>query len=335
MEINGRRIGPGYPPYCIAEISANHAGDLRNAIQLIKAAKRAGADAVKTQCYDADSMTLDLKKPDFICQSGLWQGRQLYELYLTAHTPPHWHRELYNVAKAEGITIFSSVFDRRGLEVLQALDCPCYKIASFELTDIPLIEAVAATGKPVIISTGLGNDAEIVEADKASGLKAAFLHCTSEYPGTVEHANLHMMTLLPYKLADNPYGRVTGISDHTLDSEVPIAATALGAKIIEKHLRLDDVESEDAAFSLVPAAFSHMVGAVQRVWKGMQEQKTNGAGRQYRRSLYVVEDIKKGEVYTEKNIRAIRPGFGLPPKFLPKFLGKKARRDWRRGDPLS
>jgi pseudaminic acid synthase len=335
MEISGKKIGHEHPPYVVAEISGNHAGDLRNAIQLIKAAKRAGAAAIKTQCYDADAMTLDLKKPDFICQSGPWQGRQLYELYQKAQTPLSWHRELYNVAKAEGITIFSSVFDSRGLEVLQSLDCPCYKIASFELTDIPLIETVRATGKPIIISTGMGNDTEIIEADEASGKQAAFLHCTSEYPGTVEHADLNRMLWLRKQLADSPYGRVVGISDHTLSSEVPIAATVLGASIIEKHLRLEGISSEDSSFSLIDLEFNFMVNAVQRVWEGLQGREVNGAGRQYRRSLYVVKDIKAGDIYTQDNIRAIRPGFGLPPKFLPKFLGKKAKRDWRRGDPLS
>lgn len=335
MQIAGREIDIHHSPYIISEISGNHCGILANAIRLIKAAKRAGADAVKTQCYTPDSMTLDLRKTDFIVQSGLWRGKTLYELYESAHTPPEWHKELYHVAQNEGITIFSSVFDRRSVDLLDALGCPAYKIASFEIVDTPLIEYASNTGKPLIISTGLASMREIVDADDASDHKAAFLHCTSEYPAIPEHASLHHISLLKEMFK---FERLIGLSDHTQGWEVPVAATALGAVIIEKHLKLENSNGskpEDDSFSMVPTAFGDMVKMTKGIWLGLRGSDHSSPARQFRRSLYAVEDIKEGEIYTTENIRSIRPGYGLPPKMLPNLLGKKARRDWRKGDPLS
>src|ERR1035437_3252384 len=255
MKIGNREIGGNEPPYCIAEISGNHCGEIKNAIELIKQAKIAGADAVKTQCYEPDTLTLNIKKPDFIVQDGLWKGRTLWDLYSKACTPFSWHKELYHVAKEEGIPIFSSVFDRSGVDLLESLECPCYKIASFEIVDLPLIEYAAATEKPLIISTGLAKDSEILEANEASRGRAAFLHCTSDYPGNIETADLGRMTHIDILLGfKNP----VGISDHTTGTIVPIMATTLRAAIIEKHLMLDNTKSEDDSFSLTRGMFTVM-----------------------------------------------------------------------------
>lgn len=332
MKIGDRIIGGADPPYMVAEISGNHGGDLKKAIELIKVAKKIGADAVKTQCYEADTITLDCNKLDFIAQSGLWKGTKLYELYKRACTPFKWHKELYSVAAAEGITIFSSVFDFSSVDLLESLDCPAYKIASFEIVDIPLIRYAHSTGKPLIISTGLGTDAEILDANEATEGDAAYLHCTSEYPGTVETADLdrilRIRALLKHR---NP----VGISDHSVDEIVPTAATVLGATIIEKHLRLKGLETEDSSFSLDPGEFEHMILVTKSTHEAMKQRPPLTSGKQYRRSLYAVQDIKKGEVFTEDNIRSIRPGFGLPPKMYPVLLGRRAQRDYRRGDPLT
>lgn len=332
MEINGVKIGAKYPPYVIAEVSCNHGGSFENAKRLIRLAKGANASAVKTQCYEPQTITLDLNKPDFILQDGLWKGRTLWELYKTAHTPFKWHPDLYKLAKDEGITIFSSVFDKTAVDYLEGLDCPAYKIASMEIVDIPLIEYTASTGKPMIISTGMANDQEIIDANGASKGTAAFLHCMSEYPGTIETSDLgsirHLQALLPENLI--------GLSDHTDGSLAPIAATALGACIIEKHFgKLPGVKSEDDAFSMSVQEFARMVVHVKQTYAAMQETKEEGnPTRQVRRSLYAIEDIKKGENFTEKNIGSIRPGYGLPPKMLPNLLGRKAQQDYRRGDAL-
>lgn len=332
MEIDGVKIGAKFPPYVIAEISCNHGGDFQNAKRLIKLAKAANASACKTQCYEPQTITLNLNKPDFIVQDGLWKGRTLWELYKTAHTPFKWHPDLYKIAKDEKITIFSSVFDKSAVDYLEGLDCPAYKIASMEIVDIPLIEYVASTGKPMIISTGMANDREILDAKEAAGEQSAFLHCMSEYPGTIETSNLggirHLQALLPDK--------TIGLSDHSEGSLAPIAATALGASIIEKHFgKLPGVKSEDDAFSMSVQEFARMVVYVKQTYAAMQE--TQGEGnptRQVRRSLYAIDDIKKGETFTEKNIGSIRPGFGLPPKMLPSLLGRRAQQDYRKGDAL-
>lgn len=341
MRIADVTIGPDSPPYLVAECSGNHCGVLTNAVQLIKAAKRAGADAVKTQCYDPDMMTLDLSKPDFIAQNGAWKGRKLYELYTKAHTPPAWHKELYKVARNEGITIFSSVFAKRAVDLLEKLDCPAYKIASFEIVDIPLIEYAASTGKPLIISTGMASDSEILDANQASQRRALFLHCISSYPTKTENAQLERILGIRNFVGDYQAGdTVVGLSDHTLGTEIPIAATALGAVLIEKHLKLQfrtlGEPSEDAAFSSTPSEFRAMYEATRRVWQALHgTEGSDTESRQFRRSLYAVKDIEKDELYTEENIRSIRPGYGLPPAKLPWLLGKPSKRAWRRGEPLS
>jgi len=336
MKIGNREIGNGKVPYCVAEISGNHCGSLDNAKRLIRAAKRAGADAVKTQCYEPGTITLDCNKLDFIVQDGLWKGRTLWDLYSKAHTPFSWHKDLFKVARDEDITIFSSVFDRTSVDFLEKLGCPAYKIASFEVIDLPLIEYAAKTGKPLIISTGLAKDREILEAHDAAGGKAAFLHCTSDYPGTVEHADLGRMTHIDILLGlKNP----VGISDHTPSfNNIPIAATAMHAAIIEKHLKLANAAdiSEDDTFSIPPMMFKAMVESVRATHEAMRPRaRSNNGSRQFRRSLYVVKDVKEGEVLTLDNIRSIRPGFGMAPKELPKMLGRKAKRDYRKGDPLT
>ena len=332
MEIGGRKICSALPPYVVAECSGNHCGSLERAKRLIVAAKRAGADAVKTQCYEPDTITLDIKRPDFIVQNGLWKGRGLYELYGKAHTPLGWHEELYRTAKGEGIPIFSSVFDRSSVDLLEHLGCPAYKIASFEVVDTPLIEYAARTGKPLIISTGLASDKEIIDADNASGGRAAFLHCTSEYPGTIEHANLGRMSALDQLL---DFSHPIGISDHTLGHAIPIAATARGALIIEKHLKLENgPKSEDSEFSLTPSQFAGMAVAVRQIHEAMKLRPLETEGRQMRRSLYVVRDINAGESFTHDNIRSIRPGYGGSPRLLPSLIGLKASKPYHKGDRI-
>lgn len=333
MKIAERQIGGTTPPYIIAEISGNHCGSLDNAKRLIRAAKRAGADAVKTQCYEPDTITLDCNKLDFIVQDGLWKGRTLYELYGKAYTPFAWHKELYKVARDEGITIFSSVFDKSSVDLLEGLGCPAYKIASFEVGDTPLIEYATSTGKPLIISTGLASDREVLEANEASKFSAAFLHCTSEYPGTIEHADLGRIAKLDKLLG---FRQPIGISDHTPGAvHIPVAATALRAAIIEKHLKLDSEKSEDDEFSINGVLFQTMVMSVHATHEAMKERPRAESNRQLKRSLYVVEDVKEGEEFTAENIRSIRPGYGMPPKSFGKMLGRKARKPYRRGDPLT
>lgn len=334
MKIGNYNINRDNKPYIVAEISGNHSGSLERARQLIYAAKRAGADAVKTQCYEPETITLNVRKADFIVQGGLWQGRTLYELYSKACTPFRWHPELYQLADNLGITIFSSVFDYSSIDLLERLGCPAYKIASFEIVDIPLIQRAAATKKPIIISTGLATDIEIAEAHRAcDNVDAAFLHCTSEYPGTVEAARLIRVLHLRAMLGEfTP----VGVSDHTVGPIVPIAATAIGAQIIEKHLRLNgDDSSEDAEFSLDEKQFKNMVDDVKATWRAMNDYKIDdNPSRQLRRSLYAVVDIAEGETFTESNIRSIRPGYGMAPKNLPRMLGRKAKQRYKKGDRI-
>ncbi len=334
-KIAGRKVGGGLQrPYIVAEISANHGGSLQNAKDLIKGAQWAGADAVKTQCYEADTITLDCSTPDFIMQDGLWRGQKLYDLYKQACTPLAWHKDLYKFAHDLDITIFSSVFDKSSVDLLESLGAPAYKIASFEITDIPLIEYAAKTGKPLIISTGMASDEEIKDALAVAGPGAIFLYCTSEYPGTVETSNLGGIYNLQYGLPEN----VVGLSDHTIGTLAPVLATAMGVGLIEKHLTLSHLPpSADAEFSSNEYEFREMVRAVDQAFGAVQYKPINmdNPSRQARRSLYAVKPIKKGETFTEDNIRSIRPGYGLPPKELPNLLGRKARKDFRRGERLS
>lgn len=333
MKIGPREISHNVTPYIVAEISCNHSGSLLRAKQLISAAKRSGADAVKTQAYEADTITLNLNKPDFIVQDGLWRGRTLYELYSRACTPLKWHKELYSVANDLGITIFSSVFDYTALAMLEQLGCPAYKVASMEIVDIPLIERIASTEKPIIVSTGMASHGEVRDADEAVGANSGvFLHCTSEYPALPERAGLigliDLRGMLPH--------RGIGVSDHTVGPIVPIAATALGACVIEKHIRLNgDRSTEDAAFSLDEREFKEMVDLVRMTHEGLKVREEQGnPSRQLRRSLYAVEDIEDGETMTEENIRSIRPGYGMAPKCLPRLLGKRAKQRYKKGDRI-
>lgn len=331
MKIAGREIGSGQPPYIIAEISCNHRGDIREARALIAQAKQSGADAVKFQAYTPDTITLDCDNPDFVIKDGPWKGRKLYDLYSETQTPLDWFPALFECARANEITAFASVFDRSSIDALEKLDCPAYKIASMEITDIPLIEYAAKTGKPIIISTGMADKKEIAEAMIAvpDGEKLMLLHCISGYPTDIDEAGLGKLLHYPFPV---------GISDHTLGWEVPVAATALGACIIEKHLNMHpDNGSEDADFSLTPIEFLIMTRNVRHIWRAMQpsEAKSEESSRQLRRSLYVVADMGAGELFSEQNVRSIRPSYGLAPKYLPTILGKTASCDIKRGTALS
>lgn len=338
MQINGRKIGPGHAPYIVAEISCNHVGKIEYAFRLIEAANQAGADAVKFQAYTPDTITIDCDKPDFIVKDGPWKGRKLYELYQKAHTPLEWIPPLFAHAHNVGITIFASVFDETSVDALERVGCPAYKIASMEITDIPLIKYAAKTGRPLIISTGMSTWKEIEDAAAASKAilkNTAFLHCVSGYPTPTEEANLKRMRQI-----DNWLWRdaIMGISDHTTGLEIPIAATAMGASIIEKHLTLDaNIDSEDRTFSLLPHEFEDMVYTVRRTYAAMQPSiaKSEQSSRQLRRSLYVTQDMKKGDLFTKDNVRSIRPGYGLPPSVIGNVIGRPAQRNIERGSPLT
>jgi pseudaminic acid synthase len=335
MLIDGKEIKGGYAPYIIAEASCNHGGLLANAMSLIDAAKYAGADAVKFQAYTPDTLTLNCNKPDFIIQDGLWKGKNLYDLYTKTHTPFEWFPKLFKHAKKRDITIFASVFDRSSVDMLRALDCPAYKIASMEITDIPLIKYAAMSNKPMIISTGMAEFPDIKAALEAcDNTNVAFLHCTSEYPGTVEWADLSRMLMMKVFLGPEV---PVGISDHTPGPTiVPVAATALCTAIIEKHLMLDDVPTEDEEFSLRPDDFKVMVNLTKYANEAIRLRDfVKNPSRQLRRSLYAVEDIKEGEAFTEDNLRSIRPGYGISPKNLPRLLGKKADQNYRKGDRIT
>ena len=335
--IQGRPIGPGHPPYLIAELSGNHKGELTRALALIDAAADAGADAVKLQTYTADTITIDHDGPGFLLTGGLWAGRTLHDLYREAHTPWDWHPALFARARERGIAIFSSPFDETAVDLLEGLDAPAFKIASFELNDLPLIRRVARSGRPLIVSTGLATLGEIAEAVEAAGdAPVALLHCVSGYPTPPEDCNLRTIPHLA-----EAFGVPAGLSDHTHGIAVPVAATALGAAVIEKHITLSRAEGGvDAAFSLEPAEFKAMVDAVRtahaalgRVHYGVEPSEAGG--RDYRRSLYVVADVAAGEALGAAAVRSIRPGFGLAPKHLPAVVGRRAARALRRGEPLA
>lgn len=338
MKIDTFEINQDSKVFIIAELSANHNGSLETAIETIRAAKRAGADAIKFQTYTADTITIDSKNDDFKLNQGtIWDGKYLYDLYKEAYTPWEWHEELFQVAKEEGLVCFSSPFDTTAVELLEKLNAPAYKIASFEITDIPLIELVASKGKPVIISTGIAGleDIELaLDACKRMGNNdIALLKCTSSYPAPIDEANMVMVKDLVER-----YGVISGLSDHTMGSTVPVVATCFGAKIIEKHFILDkSIGGPDASFSMDESEFTEMVKAVREAEKAIgivdytltEKQKK---GREFSRSLYVAEDIKAGEIFTEKNLRSVRPGFGMHPKYLKDFLGKKASKAWNKGE---
>ncbi len=340
MKIDFFEIDEQSPVFIIAELSANHNGSLATAKETIRAAKRAGANCIKLQTYTADTITINSSKDDFLIKGTIWDGQNLYNLYQQAYTPWEWHKELFDVAKEEGLVCFSSPFDKTAVDFLETLDTPAYKIASFEITDIPLIEYVASKGKPVIISTGIAELADIemaVDACKRMGnTRIALLKCTSSYPAPIEEANISMIK----DLADR-FGVIAGLSDHTMGATVPIVATVLGAKIIEKHFILDrSVGGPDASFSMNEAEFSEMVKSIREAESaiGIVDYTLTDKqlkGKEFSRSLYIVEDMKKGDVINEQNVRSIRPGFGLHPKFYSQILGKQIKADLEKGTRLS
>lgn len=339
FRINGRRVGPGHPPYVIAEMSANHNGSIDNAFRIIDAAKKAGADAVKLQTYTADTITLNSDAEEFQIKGGLWDGRTLYDLYKQAAMPWDWHKPLFEHARKVGVTIFSSPFDNTAIDLLEDLNAPAYKIASFEAIDLPLIKYAAGTGKPMIISTGMADAEEIGEAIAAAregGCKElAILHCVSGYPAPAEDYNLRT---IPDMMAR--FGVVTGLSDHTLDNTTAIASVALGASIIEKHFTLDrNGGGPDDSFSLEPAEMAALCAGAKTAWQALGQvdygRKSSEQGNvKFRRSLYFVKDLKAGEVITADAVRSVRPGYGLAPKYLEAVIGREVTRDVQASTPL-
>ena len=340
IKIKNKKIGKNFTIFIIAELSGNHLQKFDSAVKLIKAAKEVGADAIKLQTYTPDTITIDCNNEYFqIKQGTLWDGQTLYELYKKAYTPWEWQPKLKKIAEEEGLIFFSSVFDKTAVDFLENINVPAYKIASFEITDIPLIEYAASKGKPVIISTGIATLSDIEEAVNAckrmGNEQIALLKCVSAYPTPLEEINLKTIP----NLADT-FKTVVGLSDHTLGISVPIASVALGACIIEKHLTLDrKLGGPDAAFSLEPAEFKEMVKSVREVEKALGEVSYDltekmKKSREFSRSLFVVKDMKTGETFTEKNVRSIRPGYGLHPKCIKDVLGKGATQDIKKGTPL-
>ncbi|WP_434357254.1 pseudaminic acid synthase [Parasalinivibrio latis] len=340
IEINGRKIGPDFPPYIIAELSANHNGDINRAFQIMDAAKEAGADAIKLQTYTADTITIDCDSEDFQIHGGLWDGKTLYQLYQEAHMPWEWHKPLFEKAKELGITVFSSPFDFTAVELLEELDAPAYKIASFEAIDLPLIKRVAQTGKPLIISTGMADEQEIQEAIETARengcTQLVILHCVSGYPAPAEQYNLRTIPDMRER-----FGVLSGLSDHTIDNATAVASVALGACIIEKHVTLDrDGGGPDDTFSLEPQELASLCRDAKTAWQALgkvnySRTEAEKGNAQFRRSLYAVKDIQAGELLTKDNVRSVRPGFGLAPQYLNDVLGKAAARDLAKGEPLT
>jgi len=328
IKIEDRPIGPGHPPYVIAELSANHNGDLDQALRIIDAAQEAGADAVKIQTYRPDTITLKSEAPDFQITEGLWAGHTLYDLYEWAHTPWDWHEALFAHAAKRGITLFSSPFDPTAADLLESLGAPAYKIASFEAVDLPLIRYVASKGKPMIISTGMADLEEITEAVEAAReggcRELALLHCVSGYPAPAADYNLATIADLAAR-----FGVPVGLSDHTLDNTTAIASVALGACIIEKHMTLDRAGGgPDDSFSLEPEEFAALCREARTAWGAIGQidygrKSSEVANVKFRRSLYFVKDMKAGEVITEDCVRSVRPGYGIAPKHLVSIVGKK------------
>lgn len=339
ITIADRRVGAGYPPYVIAELSANHNGRLQSALDIIDEAVRTNADAVKIQTYTPDTITLKSSRPEFWIREGKWAGQSLYELYESAHTPWEWHPTLFQHARKRGITMFSSPFDNTAVDLLEDLGAPAYKIASFEAVDLPLIRYVASTRKPMLISTGMADADEISEAIAAARdggcSKLAILHCVSGYPAPLEDYNLLTITDMMER-----FGLVTGLSDHTVDNITAIAAVALGASIIEKHLTLDrDGGGPDDSFSLEPSEFASLCATVRSAWtaRGTVDygrKSSERANAVFRRSLYWVAPLRKGEVVTAAHLRSVRPGFGAAPKYLDQIIGGVAVCDIEAATPV-
>ena len=338
MKINGRHIGVDYPPYIIAELSANHNGSLDTALKIIEQAKLCGADAIKLQTYKADTITLDSQNEEFMIRGGLWDGQSLYELYEKAHMPWEWHKPLFDLARKLDITMFSSPFDKTAVDLLEDLNAPAYKIASFEAVDLPLIKYVASTGKPMIISTGMADKAEIAEAIDAAyagGCKElVVLHCVSGYPAPAEDYNLKTI-----KDMSDSFGLPVGLSDHTLDNTTAIASVVLGACVIEKHFTLDrNGGGPDDSFSLEPLELKQLCDGAKTAWQALGNvdygRKSSEQGNaQFRRSLYFIKDLKAGDIIDESCIRSVRPGYGLAPKFYDEILGKTLLKDVVKNTP--
>lgn len=340
VSLAGRKIGESHSPYIIAEMSGNHNGDITRAFAIMEAAKKAGVDAVKLQTYTPDTITIDHNGPGFVVEGGLWDGQSLYHLYKWAHTPWDWHKPIFAKAREIGLTIFSSAFDASAVDLLESLETPAYKIASLEIVDLPLIRRVAATGKPMILSTGastLGDIAEAVKAARDAGCRdLILLQCTSGYPTPVGESNLRTIPHL-----GSAFNCVVGLSDHTLGAAVPVAAVAVGAAVIEKHVTLRRADGgPDAAFSLEPEELAQMVSDCRAAWESLGRvnydlARSEHSAKNLRRSLYAVADIAAGEILSERNIRSIRPGYGLAPKYLPDVIGQHASRTITRGTALS
>ena len=333
ITINNRKIGADYAPYIIAEMSANHNGSLQTAFKIIDEAKKAGADAVKLQTYTADTITLNSRNPEFMIQTGgLWDGQSLHDLYQKAHMPWDWHKPLFEYAKEQNITIFSSPFDFSAVDLLESLDAPAYKIASFEVIDLPLIRHVAQTGKPMIISTGMADADEIAEAiataKDAGNKELVVLHCVSGYPAPAADYNLRTLPDMAAR-----FGTLVGLSDHTLDNTTAVASVVLGACVIEKHFTLDrNGGGADDSFSLEPADLQALCRDTKTAWQALGNveyalKSSEQGNAQFRRSLYFVKDMKAGDMIDATCIRSVRPGFGLPPKFYDELIGKRVTQD--------
>lgn len=339
ININGRLIAEDAPPYVIAELSANHNGKFETAIEIIKSAKRCGADAVKIQTYTADTITLNTDSEDFQIKGGLWDGRTLYELYHEAHMPWEWHKPLFDYSRKMEITIFSSPFDNTAVDLLEDLNAPAYKIASFEAVDLALIKYVANTGKPMIISTGMANAEEIgeaVEAAREGGCEElAILHCVSGYPASPEDYNLRTI-----KDMRERFGLVTGLSDHTLDNTTAIASVVMGSSIIEKHFTLDrNGGGPDDSFSMEPPDLTALCRDAKTAWSALGKvdygmKSSEQANIKFRRSLYFVKALKTGDVVTADAVRSVRPGYGIAPKFVEHVVGKKVVRNIPKNSPV-
>ncbi len=339
ISIKGRKIGSGFPPYIIAEISGNHNRDINKALKLIEEAHAAGVDAVKIQTYTADTITIDHKSDEFQIKEGLWKGKYLHELYDEAHTPWDWHESLFKKGEEIGLTIFSSPFDFTAVDFLEEFKVPAYKIASFELLDLPLVSYIASKKKPMIMSTGMANKSEIADAvntaKKAGATEISLLHCVSGYPTPINETNLATI-----KSMSEDFNLPIGLSDHSLGTVVSTAAISLNASIIEKHFTLDRKDKgPDSEFSLEPNELKELVNDCQSAWKAIGSinfdiKPSEKSNLKFRRSLYAVQDINKGDLITNQNIKSIRPGYGMHPKNITSIIGKKANRDIKRGTAL-
>lgn len=340
FNIDGRNIGPSHSPYIIAELSANHNGSLERALITIDAAQRCGAHAIKLQTYTADTMTIDCDREEFLIRGGLWDGYKLYDLYKWAETPYEWHQAMFEHARQRGITVFSTPFDETAVDLLESLNAPAYKVASFEMTDLPLIRYIASTGKPIIMSTGMASEAEIDEAvttvRDAGGNNLLLLHCISSYPAPMDQANLRQIAELAQR-----FDVITGLSDHTLGTTASVAAVALGACVIEKHFTLSRADKgPDSEFSLEPEELERLCRDTHDAWSalgktGFQRQQAEEGSKVFRRSVYFVRDVARGSTLTTQDIRRIRPNLGLAPKFFDELIGKRVKVNVSRGTPTS